>query len=115
MNSLFLASQRDKHIVLKTRFLAVGRHLPEIAETLPGVWKRQPFMALNGGSQFQFNEAVSFVILCKDQQEIDHYWYKLIAKLFLPLDSMFMKISFYFFCFDDFGGFSQALFDEQMI
>lgn len=39
----------------------------------------QPFMGLNGGDQFKFNEAVSFVIPCKDQEEIDHYWYKLIA------------------------------------
>jgi len=39
----------------------------------------QLFMGLNGGSQFRFNEAVSFVIPCKDQAEIDHYWYKLIA------------------------------------
>lgn len=39
----------------------------------------QFFMGLNGGDNFQFNEAVSFVILCKDQEEIDHYWYKLIA------------------------------------
>lgn len=39
----------------------------------------QFFMGLNGGNNFQFNEAVSFVILCKDQEEIDHYWYKLIA------------------------------------
>ncbi|NLR80387.1 VOC family protein [Chitinophaga eiseniae] len=39
----------------------------------------QPFMGLNGGDQFHFNEAVSFVITCKDQEEIDHYWYKLIA------------------------------------
>lgn len=38
-----------------------------------------PFMGLNGGDNFKFNEAVSFVIPCKDQQEIDHYWYKLIA------------------------------------
>ena len=37
----------------------------------------QFFMGLNGGDQFQFNEAVSFVIPCKDQEEIDHYWYKL--------------------------------------
>lgn len=37
------------------------------------------FMGLNGGPHFTFNEAVSFVINCKDQQEIDHYWYKLIA------------------------------------
>lgn len=39
----------------------------------------QFFMGLNGGSNFKFNEAVSFVITCKDQEEIDHYWYKLIA------------------------------------
>jgi predicted 3-demethylubiquinone-9 3-methyltransferase (glyoxalase superfamily) len=38
----------------------------------------QFFMGLNGGDNFQFNEAVSFVIPCKDQEEIDHYWYKLI-------------------------------------
>lgn len=37
------------------------------------------FMGLNGGDNFKFNEAVSFVIPCKDQEEIDHYWYKLIA------------------------------------
>ena len=39
----------------------------------------QLFMGLNGGNNFTFNEAVSFVIPCKDQNEIDHYWYKLIA------------------------------------
>jgi predicted 3-demethylubiquinone-9 3-methyltransferase (glyoxalase superfamily) len=39
----------------------------------------QFFMGLNGGDQFTFNEAVSFVVPCKDQEEIDHYWYKLIA------------------------------------
>src|SRR5258707_14327464 len=39
----------------------------------------QFFMGLNGGDMFHFNEAVSFVIPCKDQAEIDHYWYKLIA------------------------------------
>jgi predicted 3-demethylubiquinone-9 3-methyltransferase (glyoxalase superfamily) len=37
------------------------------------------FMGLNGGSHFKFNEAVSFVIPCENQEELDHYWYKLIA------------------------------------
>jgi len=36
------------------------------------------FMGLNGGSAFKISEAVSFVIPCKDQHEIDHYWYRLI-------------------------------------
>ncbi len=39
----------------------------------------QPYMGLNGGDLFKFNEAVSFVISCKDQEEIDFYWNKLIA------------------------------------
>ena len=37
------------------------------------------FIGLNGGPHFQFNEAVSFMIHCKDQEEADHYWYKLTA------------------------------------
>lgn len=36
-----------------------------------------PFVAINAGSEFQFNEAVSFSISCKDQDEIDYYWEKL--------------------------------------
>lgn len=39
----------------------------------------QPFTALNGGPVFQFSPAVSFVIHCKTQAEIDHYWEKLGA------------------------------------
>jgi predicted 3-demethylubiquinone-9 3-methyltransferase (glyoxalase superfamily) len=35
------------------------------------------FTALNGGPQFQFSPATSFVIHCKDQEEVDHYWNKL--------------------------------------
>src|SRR5688572_9754127 len=32
------------------------------------------FMALNGGNNFKFNEAVSFVVECDTQAEIDYYW-----------------------------------------
>ena len=34
----------------------------------------QRFVALNGGPHFKFNEAVSFVVNCTTQAEIDHYW-----------------------------------------
>ena len=37
----------------------------------------QEFTALNGGPQFKFTEAVSFVINCETQEEIDYYWEKL--------------------------------------
>ena len=39
----------------------------------------QDFVALNGGPQFKFTEAVSFAINCKDQKELDYYWDKLLA------------------------------------
>lgn len=38
----------------------------------------QPFIALNGGPHFKFNEAVSFQIHCDTQEEIDYFWSKLI-------------------------------------
>ena len=39
----------------------------------------QKFVALNGGPHFKFTEAVSFVVNCKTQDEVDHYWEKLSA------------------------------------
>ena len=39
----------------------------------------QKFVGLNGGPQFKFTEAVSFVINCDTQEEIDYFWEKLIA------------------------------------
>jgi predicted 3-demethylubiquinone-9 3-methyltransferase (glyoxalase superfamily) len=37
----------------------------------------QKFVALNGGPQFTFNEAISLQIPCEDQDEVDYYWSKL--------------------------------------
>ena len=39
----------------------------------------QEFMLLNGGPMFKFTEAVSFVVDCKDQAEVDYYWNALLA------------------------------------
>ncbi|HEY6465728.1 MAG TPA: VOC family protein [Candidatus Acidoferrales bacterium] len=35
------------------------------------------FSALNGGPNFKINEAISFVVHCESQQEVDYYWSKL--------------------------------------
>ena len=37
------------------------------------------FIALNGGPQFKFTEAISFFVSCKTQKEIDYFWQKLSA------------------------------------
>ena len=39
----------------------------------------QDFLALNGGPHFNFTEAVSFIVQCEDQAEIDRYWVALGA------------------------------------
>jgi predicted 3-demethylubiquinone-9 3-methyltransferase (glyoxalase superfamily) len=39
----------------------------------------QPFMAISAGPLFKFNESISFMVYCKDQDEIDYYWEKLSA------------------------------------
>jgi predicted 3-demethylubiquinone-9 3-methyltransferase (glyoxalase superfamily) len=39
----------------------------------------QPFTIINGGPQFSFDEAISFEISCKDQDEVDYYWDTLTA------------------------------------
>ena len=39
----------------------------------------QTFTALNGGPQFPFTEAVSFVVHCEDQKEVDYFWTKLTS------------------------------------
>ena len=36
------------------------------------------FIGLNGGPDFTFNESISFVVDCKDQAEVDHYWNRLV-------------------------------------
>jgi predicted 3-demethylubiquinone-9 3-methyltransferase (glyoxalase superfamily) len=36
------------------------------------------FLAINGGPQFPFSEAVSFLITCKNQDEVDYYWDRLV-------------------------------------
>ncbi|MGD0167055.1 MAG: VOC family protein [Gaiellaceae bacterium] len=37
------------------------------------------FLALNGGPELKFNEAVSFQVTCEDQEEVDRYWDALVA------------------------------------
>jgi predicted 3-demethylubiquinone-9 3-methyltransferase (glyoxalase superfamily) len=54
----------------------------------------QKFIALNGGPQFKFDEAISFVIDCKDQAEVDYYWERLTANGGKPVECGWLKDRF---------------------
>jgi len=49
------------------------------AMTVPFQIEGQEFVALNGGPLFKFTEAISFVVNCEIQKEVDYYWEKLSA------------------------------------
>ena len=57
---------------------ASGRPVGSVM-TVPFQLSGQEFVALNGGPHFQFTEAVSLVVNCDTQAEIDEFWEKLSA------------------------------------
>lgn len=64
-------------IVSKTHYTAAGPGEEGSVMTVEWEIEGQRFVGINGGPQFTFDEAVSFQITCKDQDEIDSYWDKL--------------------------------------
>ncbi len=54
----------------------------------------QDFTALNGGPMFKFNEAISLMVNCETQAEIDHYWDKLTADGGRPVQCGWLKDKF---------------------
>jgi predicted 3-demethylubiquinone-9 3-methyltransferase (glyoxalase superfamily) len=72
---------KDSKIETVTRYSTAGqethRKPPGSVMTVVFELAGQRFTALNGGPEFKFNEAVSFEIHCKDQDEIDYYWERL--------------------------------------
>jgi predicted 3-demethylubiquinone-9 3-methyltransferase (glyoxalase superfamily) len=69
---------RDSSISKVTHYGKAGHEIHKMEEgtvmTVEFTLAGQKFVALNGGPIFKFNEAVSFVVNCKNQQEIDYYW-----------------------------------------
>jgi predicted 3-demethylubiquinone-9 3-methyltransferase (glyoxalase superfamily) len=59
------------------RYAEGGMGVPGTVMTMSFELDGVTFTALNGGPVFQFNPAVSFVIHCADQAEVDYYWDKL--------------------------------------
>lgn len=75
--NFYISVFKDSEVVSITRYGA-GGPIPEgTVMTAKFIIEGQEFVALNGGPQFKFTEAVSFVVNCKTQEEIDYYWDKI--------------------------------------
>jgi predicted 3-demethylubiquinone-9 3-methyltransferase (glyoxalase superfamily) len=69
----------NSRITNLTRYPEGGMGKPGSVMTVEFLLDGQPFAALNGGPHFRFNEAISFVVNCETQEEVDNYWEKLSA------------------------------------
>ncbi|HWC19433.1 MAG TPA: VOC family protein [Terriglobales bacterium] len=70
---------KNSKIIATTRYGEAGPRPKGSVMTVVFELNGQQFIALNGGPQFKFTEAVSFVINCETQQEVDDLWEKLSA------------------------------------
>lgn len=60
------------------RYTEAGPGEPGTVVTVEFELDGQPFVGINGGPVFPFTEAVSFMVPCEDQAEVDHYWDALV-------------------------------------
>jgi predicted 3-demethylubiquinone-9 3-methyltransferase (glyoxalase superfamily) len=70
---------KNSRIVTVTRYSEVGPGPAGSAMTVVFELDGQRFTALNGGPHFKFTEAISLVVDCETQEEVDHFWEKLTA------------------------------------
>jgi predicted 3-demethylubiquinone-9 3-methyltransferase (glyoxalase superfamily) len=79
--NLYVSVFANSRILRVSRYTEAGKEVhkqsPGSVMTVEFELDGQLFTALNGGPDFKFNEAVSFQVLCRNQEEIDHYWNKL--------------------------------------
>jgi predicted 3-demethylubiquinone-9 3-methyltransferase (glyoxalase superfamily) len=72
---------RNSKIVATSHYGEAGQEVtgqkPGTVMTVAFELEGQSFTALNGGPHFKINEAISFQVMCEDQEEVDHYWNKL--------------------------------------
>lgn len=69
---------KDSKVLATSRYGDSGPGPKGSVMTISFQLNGQTFTALNGGPHFKFTEAISFVVNCETQQEIDEYWDKLL-------------------------------------
>jgi len=69
----------NSKITAVSHYTEAGPRPVGMAMTVSFVLDGQEYTALNGGPEFKFTEAISLMINCADQDEVDYYWEKLTA------------------------------------
>lgn len=67
----------NSRVVGVTHYTEAGPREPGMVMTVEWELDGQRFVGINGGPDFTFSEAISLLINCEDQQEIDYYWGRL--------------------------------------
>jgi predicted 3-demethylubiquinone-9 3-methyltransferase (glyoxalase superfamily) len=75
----YISVFKDGRIVNIARYTEAGPREAGTVMVVEFELRGQRFVAINGGPEFKFDEAVSFEIRCEDQDEIDYYWEALTA------------------------------------
>lgn len=75
--SFYISVFKNSRIVAVTHYTDAGPRAAGMVLTVEFELDGQPFVAINGGPEFTFDEAVSFQIDCADQDEIDYFWERL--------------------------------------
>jgi predicted 3-demethylubiquinone-9 3-methyltransferase (glyoxalase superfamily) len=77
--AFYLSVFKDGKIISKARYPENGPRPAGMVMTIAFELQGQQFVALNGGPGYPFTNAVSLVVNCESQEEIDYYWEKLAA------------------------------------
>ena len=75
--NFYVSVFKNSRIINSTRYGDAGPRPKGTIMTIDFELDGQRFAALNGGPDFKFTEAISLVVNCKDQKEVDYYWEKL--------------------------------------
>jgi len=77
--NFYVSIFKDSKVLNTTRYGEAGPGPKETVMTIAFQLDGQEFTALNGGPQFKFTEAISLVVHCQTQEEVDYFWEKLGA------------------------------------
>jgi len=75
--SLYTSIFESSRILYVTHYGSAGPRPEGMVMTVNFELDGQEFIALNGGPQFTFDEAISFQVNCESQEEVDRFWFKL--------------------------------------